>query len=138
MEDYGVGAASYEAAGREEGLGRLVDAFYGNMDTLVEARTIRAMHGADLSLTNEKLKVFLTAWLGGPNRYRERFGPISIPGFHAAFSIGAPERDAWLLCMQNAVDEQPWAPAFKQYFMRAIAVPAERVRVASLDHHSSR
>jgi len=138
MEDYGAGGASYEAAGREEGLGRLVDAFYRHMNTLAEARTIRAMHGADLCLTTEKLKVFLTAWLGGPNRYRERFGPISIPGFHAHFPIAEPERDAWLLCMQRAVDEQPWATAFKQYFMRAIAVPAERVRIASLDHHAGK
>jgi hypothetical protein len=33
--------------------------------------------------------------------------------------------------MQLAVDEQPWAADFKTYFMRAIAVPAERVRLAA-------
>ncbi len=34
--------------------------------------------------------------------------------------------------MERAVDEQPWAEASKFYFMQAIAVPAERVRVASV------
>jgi hemoglobin len=80
----------------------------------------------------DKLAVFLVAWLGGPNEYRSRFGAISIPGFHARFAIDEAERDAWLLCMARAVDEQPWAEAFKFYFMQAIAVPAERVRVASV------
>jgi hemoglobin len=128
---YGTGDASYQAAGGKEGLARLVDAFYDVMDTAPLARTIRAMHTADLSLSREKLKVFLSAWLGGPNEYRARFGPISIPGVHAHLEIAEPERDAWLHCMQRAVDDQPWAPDFKAYFMRAIAVPAERVRIAS-------
>lgn len=129
---YGVGDTSYRAAGERAGIAQLVDRFYEHMDTLPDARTIRAMHPPDLALAREKLKVFLCAWLGGPNEYRERFGPISIPGAHARFPIDEAERDAWLLCMARAVDEQPWTEAFKHYFMRAIAVPAERVRVASV------
>jgi hemoglobin len=136
---YGTGAASYEAAGGHEGVSRLVDAFYDVMDSVPEARVIRAMHDADLALSREKLKVFLSAWLGGPNEYRGRFGPISIPGVHAHLAIGAAERDAWLYCMQRAVEEQPWRDDFKAYFMRVIAVPAERVRVASeARRHASR
>ena len=34
--------------------------------------------------------------------------------------------------MEAAVDEQPWTDDFKRYFMRAIAVPAERVWLASV------
>mgnify|MGYP001553779414 CR=1 FL=1 len=102
------------------------------MDALAEARTIRAMHDPDLALVREKLAVFRCAWLGGPNEYRARFGPISIPGFHARFAIDEAERDAWLLCMARAVADQPWAESFKTYFMGAISVPAERVRVASV------
>jgi hemoglobin len=128
---YGTGSASYEAAGGRDGLSRLVDAFYGVMDAAPQARTIRAMHDIDLAMSREKLKVFLAAWLGGPNDYRTRFGPISIPGVHAHLDIGEAERDAWLHCMQSAVDAQPWAADFKEYFMRAIAVPAERVRIAA-------
>ena len=128
---YGTGAASYDAAGGQEGISRLVDAFYRVMESAAQARVIRAMHEPDLTISREKLKVFLSAWLGGPNEYRSRFGPISIPGVHAHLHIGAAERDAWLYCMQCSVDEQPWRPDFKAYFMAAIAVPAERVRAAS-------
>jgi len=129
---YGVGDASYRAAGEREGLARLVRRFYEYMDALPEARVIREMHAPELDLVRAKLEVFLCAWLGGPNEYRERFGPISIPGFHARFPIDEAERDAWMLCMARAVDEQPWDDDFKHYFLRAISMPAERVRVASV------
>jgi len=129
---YGAGDASYQAAGGQAGVAQLVERFYVHMDTLTEARAIRAMHAEDLAAVREKLAVFLCAWLGGPNDYRARFGPISIPGMHARFAIDEAERDAWMLCMTRAVDEQPWPPAFKAYFLRAIAMPAERVRVASV------
>ena len=129
---YGVADASYRAAGERDGIARVVERFYDLMDELPVARTIRAMHPADLALSREKLEVFLCAWLGGPNEYRARFGPISIPGVHAHFPIDEAERDAWLTCMAQAVEEQPWDEDFKRYYMRAISVPAERIRVASM------
>ena len=132
MATFGQRDASYRAAGGEEGLARLCEAFYRHMDAVPGAATVRAMHGADLSLSREKLKVFLAAWLGGPNLYTERFGRISIPGAHAHLAVDEAERDAWLLCMRLAVAEQPWTEEFKEYFLAAIAVPADRVRMASV------
>jgi len=130
--EYGNQDASYRAAGGREGLHALVWRFYEYMEQLPEAAGVRAMHGPALDEVREKLFVFLCAWLGGPNEYRARFGPISIPGAHARFAIDEAERDAWMQCMARAVADQPWADDFKAYFLRAIAVPAERVRVASV------
>jgi hemoglobin len=132
MATFGQRDASYRAAGGHEGLARLCEAFYRHMDALPEAATVRAMHAADLALSRQKLTFFLAAWLGGPNLYRERFGPISIPGAHAHLSVDEAERDAWLLCMRRAVAEQPWTDEFKEYFLGAIAVPADRVRAVSV------
>ncbi len=129
---FGDGSASYVAAGERHGIARLVDAFYRNMDELPLAATVRAMHSRDLRLAREKLTVFLCGWLGGPNLYTQTFGALSIPRFHARFDIDEAERDAWLSCMAKAVEDQPWTPAFKAYFMSAIRVPAERIRVASV------
>lgn len=72
------------------------------MDSLPEARTIRAMHADDLAPMTEKLAVFLTGWMGGPDRYRERYGRVVIPAAHEPFPIGTAERDQWLLCMLRA------------------------------------
>ena len=127
---FGDGDASFEAAGQEAGIGKLVDAFYDYMEALPEAQTIRAMHQSDLAESREKLKVFLAGWLGGPKLYAQRFRPIGIPRVHAHLPIGEAERDAWMTCMRRAATDQPWSPEFETYFMREIGVPAERVRLA--------
>lgn len=135
---FGVGDASFRAAGGLEGLTRLVDAFYVHMAALPEAARIRAMHPDDLAVSLRKLTIFLSGWLGGPKLYAQEFGPISIPGAHAHFAIDEAERDAWMACMREAVAEQPWDPSFREYFLSAIAVPAERVRAASVARRAGR
>jgi hemoglobin len=125
---FGVGDTSYQAAGGENGIRSLVDRFYQEMDSLPEAKVVRDMHGGDLEDVRDKLTRFLCQWLGGPRRFEEKYGPIHIPRAHQIFPIGSAERDAWLLCMTHAVEAQPYTPEFKEYFMRVIRVPAERVR----------
>lgn len=127
---YGEGDASFRAAGGEAGIRRLVEDFYRLMDELPEARRIRALHPEDLEMSIDKLARFLCGWLGGPARYRERYGPISIPGVHAHLPIGAAERDAWLACMERAIALQPFAPDFRAYLLAQLRIPAERVRQA--------
>ncbi len=128
---YGDGDASFQAAGGEAGLRRLVDAFYDDMGEAPEARNILAMHPADLEISRDKLARFLCGWLGGPHRYNEKYGRISIPGAHQHLRIGEAERDAWLQCMARAVAAQDWAEDFKVYLMAQLAVPAEAVRRVS-------
>ena len=125
---YGIGDSSFQAAGGEPGLHALVDQFYFNMDSDPEAQVIRRLHAQNLDSARDKLTRFLSGWLGGPRRYQEKYGAISIPGVHQRFAIGSAEKDAWLNCMQRAVNEQPWEDAFKRYFMLQLAIPAERVR----------
>jgi len=129
--EYGYQDTSLEAMGGEDGVRRLVDRFYDVMETLPEADRIRRMHPADLQISRDKLRVFLTGWLGGPKRYAEQWGPIRIPPAHAHLSIDEPERDAWLRCMQEAVRDMPIEEDFRAYFMREITVPANRVMMAS-------
>jgi hemoglobin len=104
MSDRVVQDSPYERLGREAGVAQLIERFYELMDTLPEAATIRAMHASELSPMVEKLTVFLTGWMGGPERYRERFGRVIIPVAHEPFSIGSEERDQWLLCMRGALE----------------------------------
>lgn len=134
---YGFEDASYRAAGEYEGILKLCQRFYEYMDSLPEARVIRAMHPADLAASTDKLTRFLCGWLGGPRLFMEKYGPINIPSFHQQFDINVDERDAWLLCMEKAVAEQPFAEDFKVYLMRQLGVPAERVRMASQMVHTA-
>lgn len=94
----------YIRLGEEEGVRLLIERFYGFMHSLPEAKTIREMHADDLTPMVDKLALFLTGWMGGPQRYREKYGRIIIPLAHAPFTIGTKERDQWLLCMSRALD----------------------------------
>lgn len=95
----------YPRIGGEDGIRRLVERFYALMDTLPEARAIRALHQPDLSHAKERLFMFLPGWLGGPPLYAERFGHPRLRQKHLPSPIGEVERDAWMLCMTRALEE---------------------------------
>ena len=95
----------YLMIGGAEGIQRLVERFYALMDELPEARTIRALHPIDLTNAKQRLFMFLSGWSGGPQLYAERFGHPRLRQKHQAFSIGEAERDAWMLCMNGALED---------------------------------
>lgn len=119
---------SYQSAGGETGLMKLSKDFYGFMDSLPAAKVIRAMHPSDLTLSIEKLALFLCGWLGGPRLFQNKFGPIHIPQRHSHLKISATEKEAWLLCMQKALENQPYDESFKDYLITQLQVPAARIQ----------
>ena len=129
--NYGQQDASYKAAGELEGIRKLVSDFYDYMDSLDEAKIIRAMHSSDLTISKDKLTCFLSGWLGGPRLFSEKYGPISIPMVHKHLTVDSAERDAWLLCMKHAANDQPYDDDFKKYLLEQLFVPAERIRQVS-------
>ena len=95
----------YVRLGGEEKVRALVQRFYQLMDELPEAHGVRKMHGADLKTSEEKLFMFLSGWLGGPQLFVEKFGHPILRQRHMPFAIGKAERDQWLLCMGQALEE---------------------------------
>ena len=75
--------ASYQAAGGEDGIRKLVDAFFDRMGSDPRFATIYAMHPEDKDVSRDKLACFLCGWLGGPKLYHEKDGAIGIPRVHA-------------------------------------------------------
>lgn len=105
MEDAGQKDTLFERIGGSAAIDRLVDLFYERMDTLNEAKGIRALHAADLGPTRNDLKRYLTEWTGGPRLYTPEKGHPRMRQRHMHVTIGEPERDAWLLCMRGALEE---------------------------------
>ncbi|MEA1651198.1 group II truncated hemoglobin [Nitrospirillum sp. BR 11164] len=95
----------YERIGGAGPIDRLVEAFYRFMDTLPEARGLRAIHAPDLGETKRVLKLYLAQWMGGPADYSAERGHPRLRARHMGFRIGAAERDAWLACMTRALEE---------------------------------
>lgn len=128
---YGFSDTSFQAAGGTEGIRKLVDDFYLEMDALPEATIIRKMHKPDLAQSRDKLTLFLCGWMGGPRLYHDKYGSINIPKSHAHLPIGEAERDAWLWCMERAIAKQDYDPAFAVYLLDQLRIPAERIFAAS-------
>lgn len=105
MSDQASEPTLFAAIGGAPTVSRLVDRFYALMDELPPARTIRAMHAADLGPAGQVLKDYLTEWLGGEPRYSTQRGHPRLRQRHLHVPIGSAERDAWLLCMDLALAE---------------------------------
>ena len=56
----------YQAIGGDETVKALAHRFYQLMDTLPEARHVRAVHPPSLQGSEEKFYEYLTGYLGGP------------------------------------------------------------------------
>ena len=109
IEDKPAGNPPFETPfawiGGESQVHALVDRFYDLMDLEPDYAALRAAHGTELANAREKLKMFLTGWLGGPQRYTEQFGHPRLRMRHMPFSIGIAERDQWVACMDQAMQE---------------------------------
>lgn len=95
----------YEAIGGDATIRALTDRFYMLMDTLPEAARCRAIHPPDLSGSREKFYEYLTGYLGGPPLYTDKRGHPMLRRRHFVAEIGPAERDEWLLCFRQAMDE---------------------------------
>jgi hemoglobin len=121
---YGIGDATFQAAGGEAGIQALVEEFYRQMSTLASAKTIKAMHKDDLTEVKDKLFRFLCGWMGEPKLFQEKYGSIAIPLAHNHLDIGTAEIDAWLECMQQALQKQPYSEALQHYLLERLSIPA--------------
>jgi hemoglobin len=118
----------FDLLGGQAAVERIVDAFYDRVDTLPEAAAVRALHPADLAGSRAVLKKYLTQWLGGPPLYSRERGHPRLRARHLPFSIGAPERDAWLLCMRGALEEVVEEPAVREAILQQLSKTADWMR----------
>jgi hemoglobin len=97
--------SAFERIGRRDGLNRLAKRFYEIMSNRPEAAGIRSMHKADLGPISDRLGEFLMGWIGGPRDWFMRGDRPCIMSLHRALPIGESERDQWLGCMKQALEE---------------------------------
>jgi hemoglobin len=110
-------ATVYEAAGGAETFTRLVERFYAGV---ADDPVLRPLYPADpemFAAAGEHLRLFLIQYWGGPGTYSERRGHPRLRMRHAPFSIGRPERDAWMGHMRTAVESLDLPPAVRDAFL---------------------
>jgi len=110
----GPSVLPFDRVGGEAEVRVLVDRFYDLMDLDPVYRELRVLHPASLDGSRDKLFWFLCGWLGGPQHYTDRFGHPMLRARHMPYSIGIRERDQWLACMRNAMQDVKLDPALAQ------------------------
>jgi len=118
----------FDHIGGQAVVDRLVDAFYDLMDTLPEARELRAIHAADLTETRRVLKLYLAQWMGGPGDYSAERGHPRLRARHMGVRVNLSDRDAWLLCMKRALDQTVPDANARLTILRALAPLADWMR----------
>lgn len=120
--------SAYRLIGGEARVRELVDRFYDYMDEIDEASDIRQLHARSLKGSREKLFLFLSGWLGGPNLYIEKYGHPMLRARHLPFKIGVRERDQWMLCMRKALADMQLDELLEQQLLRAFMQTADHMR----------
>ncbi|MGQ0775486.1 MAG: globin [Pseudonocardiales bacterium] len=93
----------YLAVGGEQTFHRIVARFYA---LVAQDEVLRPLYPEEeLGLAEERLRMFLVQYWGGPHTYSDQRGHPRLRMRHVPFRIGPTERDAWLRCMRIAVDE---------------------------------
>lgn len=128
MSDTESPTTAFELLGGEPAVRTLVDRFYDLMDLEPAYARLRAIHPTTLDGSRDKLHWFLCGWLGGPDHYIERFGHPRLRARHLPFAIGIAERDQWMLCMRQAMQELGFDPALEQRLADAFFGTADWMR----------
>ncbi|WP_173008508.1 globin [Mycolicibacterium sp. P1-18] len=93
----------YDEVGGAETFQTIVSTFY---QLVREDEILRPLYpDDDLDGAEERLRMFLEQYWGGPRTYSDLRGHPRLRMRHAPFKVGPLERDAWLRCMHTAVAE---------------------------------
>ena len=118
----------YERIGGDQAVRRLCQTFYEIMSDTPQTQLIRAMHPEDIQISEDKLYLFLSGWLGGPPLYTDKYGHPRLRGRHLPFSIGVEERDQWLYCMAQALKTMDLDELLAQQLMSSFVQTADFMR----------
>ncbi|MEV6605573.1 globin [Kutzneria sp. NPDC051319] len=112
----------YEAVGGEETFRRIVGRFYAEV---AKDEVLRPLYPEeDLGPAEERLRLFLIQYWGGPHTYSDQRGHPRLRMRHAPFTVGPIQRDAWLRCMRIAVDEERLPEAERQQLWEYLEMAA--------------
>jgi hemoglobin len=116
----------YDAVGGAETFAAIVARFY---QLVREDEVLLPLYPPDeLDAAEDRLRMFLEQYWGGPHTYSEQRGHPRLRMRHAPFRIGFIERDAWLRCMHTAVasiDSQTLDDEHRQQLLAYLEMAAD-------------
>jgi hemoglobin len=93
----------YERVGGDAFFDQLTGRFYSEVRQDPVLRPLYPEDDEGFEQARRHLRDFLVQYWGGPDTYNQTRGAPRLRQRHVPFAIGAPERDAWLTHMTEAV-----------------------------------
>jgi hemoglobin len=115
----------YEAVGGEPTFRRIVARFFEQVAT--DEVLSRVYPLDDLAGAEERLRLFLIQYWGGPQTYTLTRGHPRLRMRHVGFAIGPAQRDAWLRAMGTAVDEAGLEEPHRQQLLEYLQNTAQHL-----------
>ena len=94
----------YDVVGGMDFFTALADRFYERVKTDAVLLPLYP-DPSDLPAASRRLALFLAQYWGGPHTYSEERGHPMLRARHLPFAIGTAERDAWMACMTQAMQD---------------------------------
>ena len=116
----------FDAVGGEQTFHDLVHRFYAGV---AADPVLRAVYPEDdLGPAEERLRLFLIQYWGGPSTYSEQRGHPRLRMRHVPFAVNIAARDAWLSHMRAAVESLELPPAYAQRLWDYFVTAADSLR----------
>ncbi len=121
----------FQALGHD-GAVALAKRFYDHMDAHEPA--LVALHRLDESgakvapVVRERFTAFLVQWLGGPDDYCKKNGHPRLRMRHGPVAVDLAMRDAWLRCMNAALDDPSVSEEVRAYLKARFGEVADFLR----------
>lgn len=113
--------------GGEQGIRKLANAFYDEMETNTHLKELLEIHKQPLDQVREKFFKYLSGWLGGPPLYEQEYGHPRLRARHLHVAVTQKQASLWMLCMNNAVDKCVEHPALKQHLQQVFSQLAQHM-----------
>lgn len=111
----------YEAIGGQPAVDHIVDSMYKHV---AQHETLIPIFPEDLTETAYKQRLFLTQFFGGPNLYLQEIGHPMLKRRHLPFEINFERRNAWLECMDKALEDAEIDEPFRNAIFERLALTA--------------
>lgn len=123
----------FDRVGGEAAVRELAKRFYDHMEA--DEPALARIHALDAdgkitARTRERFALFLVEWLGGPTLYSPVHGHPRLRMRHAHVKVDVAMRDAWLRCMNAAMDELEVPASTRPFLSQRFAEVADFLRNA--------
>ena len=116
----------FDAVGGEPTFRRLVAEFYTGV---AADPVLRSLYPEDdLGPAEERLRLFLIQYWGGPTTYSDERGHPRLRMRHAPFAINEAARDAWLQHMRAALDSLDLPTQYEDTLWQYLSRAADSMR----------